>query len=80
MPEAKQRARGVVAAVSRGVVRVVVGDEREMLASRSGRMRVHRVFVVVGDEVEVEHDACDASRGRIVRRLTPVGPPRMSER
>lgn len=43
-------------------------DEREILTYLSGKMRLHRIKVLVGDKVELVL-APDGGRGRISRRL-----------
>ncbi|MBP6884234.1 MAG: translation initiation factor IF-1 [Candidatus Pacebacteria bacterium] len=43
-------------------------DERETLAYLGGKMRLHRIKVLVGDTVELVM-APDGGRGRIVRRM-----------
>lgn len=43
-------------------------DEREVLAYLGGKMRLHRIKVLVGDKVELVL-APDGERGRIVRRM-----------
>jgi translation initiation factor IF-1 len=48
--------------------RVKAEDGREFLAYLSGRMRLHRIRVLVGDAVEMVTDAY-GSRARIVKRL-----------
>jgi translation initiation factor IF-1 len=40
-----------------------------MLGYLGGRMRLHRIRVLVGDTVEVEIDPYNLSKGKIVRRL-----------
>lgn len=47
--------------------RVDVGGET-MLAYLSGKMRLHRIRVMVGDKVEILLDAY-GGKGRIIRRL-----------
>lgn len=44
------------------------GDDREGIAYLAGRMRLHRIRVVVGDQVEVVLDSY-GGKGRIVKRL-----------
>ncbi len=44
------------------------GSEEEILAYLSGKMRMHKIRVLVGDRVEVQLDPY-GGRGRIVRRL-----------
>lgn len=45
------------------------GEERVLLAYLAGKMRLHRIRVLVGDEVEMVLDPY-GGRARIVRRLT----------
>lgn len=42
--------------------------EEEMLAYLAGKMRMHRIRVLIGDKVEVELDPY-GGRGRITRRF-----------
>lgn len=44
------------------------GKEEELLAYLAGKMRMHRIRVLIGDKVDVELDPY-GGRGRIVRRL-----------
>lgn len=44
------------------------GDEGEMMAYLSGKMRLNRIRVLVGDKVKVELDQY-GGKGRIVQRL-----------
>jgi translation initiation factor IF-1 len=48
-------------------VRLAKNNE-EILAHLSGKMRIYRIKVVVGDKVELEPSA-DRKRGRIIKRL-----------
>ena len=43
-------------------------DGKEVLATLSGRMRLNRIRVLVGDRVRVEVSPYDETRGRIVYR------------
>ncbi len=43
-------------------------DEKEILAYLSGKMRMHRIKVLIGDSVEVVLDSY-GGKGRIVKRL-----------
>ena len=47
---------------------VAGGDNQEILAYLSGKMRMHRIKVLVGDRVEVVLDPY-GGKGRIVKRL-----------
>lgn len=44
------------------------GEEKEMLAYLGGKMRMHRIKVLVGDSVEVVLDSY-GGKGRIIKRL-----------
>ena len=44
------------------------GGEKEILAYLSGKMRMHRIKVLIGDSVEVVLDPY-GGKGRIVKRL-----------
>ena len=48
--------------------RVRLGDDREIIAYLSGKMRMNRIKVLIGDKVEVFLDDY-GSKGRITRRL-----------
>ena len=48
--------------------RVNIGTGEEVLAYLAGRMRLHRIRVLVGDKVELVLDDY-GGRGRIVRRF-----------
>jgi translation initiation factor IF-1 len=43
-------------------------DQKEILAYLSGKMRMHRIKVLIGDSVEVVLDSY-GGKGRIVKRL-----------
>ncbi|MDE2399891.1 MAG: translation initiation factor IF-1 [Patescibacteria group bacterium] len=65
-------ARGVVTeALPSTLFRVKIEDkeeEKEILAYLSGKMRMHRIKVLIGDSVEVVLDSY-GGKGRIVKRL-----------
>ncbi len=49
--------------------RVKLNDsEEEVLAHLSGRMRLHRIRVLIGDRVRMEMSPYDQTKGRIVYR------------
>jgi len=48
--------------------RVRLDDEREVLAHLAGKMRMHRIKILMGDRVVVELSPYDEKRGRIVYR------------
>jgi translation initiation factor IF-1 len=47
--------------------RVVLGNGREVMAYLSGKMRMHRIKVLVGDKVTVVLDPY-GGKGRIIKR------------
>ena len=49
--------------------RVVLDDNRMILAHLSGRMRMNYIKVLPGDRVRVEMTPYDETKGRIVHRL-----------
>lgn len=48
--------------------RVLLDNEKEVLAHLAGRMRLNRIRVMPGDRVTVEMTPYDDSKGRIVYR------------
>ncbi len=44
------------------------GEDKEILAYLSGKMRMHRIKVLIGDTVEVVLDSY-GGKGRIVKRM-----------
>ncbi|OGI92415.1 translation initiation factor IF-1 [Candidatus Nomurabacteria bacterium RIFCSPLOWO2_01_FULL_46_18] len=66
-----EMARGVVSeALPSTLFRVKLdgGDGKEILAYLSGKMRMHRIKVLIGDAVEIVLDPY-GGKGRIVKRL-----------
>ena len=62
-------ARGVVTeALPSTLFRVKIEGEKEILAYLGGKMRMHRIKVLIGDSVEVVLDPY-GGKGRIVKRL-----------
>lgn len=57
----------VVEAMPNTLFRVKLSDEKEILAYLAGRMRLHRIKVLVGDTVLVEIDPY-GGKGRITKR------------
>lgn len=52
-----------------GVYRVLIEDQDHVILARlNGKMRMHRIRVLLGDTVEVEMSPYDLSQGRITRR------------
>ncbi|HBV00824.1 MAG TPA: translation initiation factor IF-1 [Candidatus Taylorbacteria bacterium] len=48
--------------------KVKLGDGKELLSFLSGRMRMNRIRVLIGDKVTVEIDPY-GGKGRIIKRL-----------
>ena len=48
--------------------KVKIGPDQEVLAYLAGRMRLHRIKVLIGDKVELVLDDY-GGRGRITRRV-----------
>lgn len=63
----------VTEALPNAMFRVVIGDNPEsdntVLATISGKMRMHYIKIIPGDRVLVELSPYDLTRGRIIRRL-----------
>ena len=78
MPDSKNEnleiARGIVTeALPSTLFRVRLeggeeGEEKEILAYLGGKMRMHRIKVLIGDRVEIVLDPY-GGKGRIVKRL-----------
>lgn len=61
--------RGTISeALPSTLFRVVIGEDKEILAYLSGKMRMHRIKVLIGDTVEVLLDPY-GGKGRIIKRL-----------
>jgi translation initiation factor IF-1 len=71
--EKLQTVRGVITeALPSTLFRVEVGgkdeEPKEILAYLGGKMRMHRIKVLIGDQVEVVLDSY-GGKGRIIKRL-----------
>lgn len=61
---------GVVQEALRGqIYRVALANDHVIQAYPSGKMKKHKIRIVLGDRVEVEVSPYDLSRGRISKRL-----------
>lgn len=58
----------VIEALPNALFRVQLEDETEVLSYLAGKMRLHRIRVLVGDKVTLQLDPY-GGRARIVRRL-----------
>ncbi len=57
----------VVEALPNTLFRVDIGNDKIIIAYLSGKMRIHRIKVLIGDKVEVVLDPY-GGKGRIIRR------------
>ena len=48
--------------------RITLENEQKILGHISGKMRQHRIQILLGDKVKVEMSPYDLSKGRIVYR------------
>lgn len=61
---------GIVSeALPNTMFRVKLDDDKELLCTLSGKMRLNRIRVLPGDKVRVETTPYDETRGRIIYRL-----------
>ena len=62
---------GIVIELMRGgMFRVEIKEPKhEVIAQINGKMRMHKIKVLVGDTVELEVSPYDLNKGRITRRL-----------
>lgn len=58
----------VVESLPNTMFRVDIGNEKIILTYLSGKMRIHRIKILIGDKVRVQLDS-HGERGRIVRRM-----------
>lgn len=58
----------VTEALPNTLFRVDLGEEKIIIAYLSGKMRMHRIKVLVGDKVEVLIDPY-GGKGRIIKRI-----------
>ncbi len=58
----------VIEAMPNTLFRVLVNDNREVISYLSGKMRMHKIRVLVGDTVEILEDPY-GGKARITKRL-----------
>lgn len=58
----------ILEALSNAMFRVRLENGHEILATISGKMRMHYIRILPGDRVKVEMSPYDLSRGRIIFR------------
>lgn len=59
----------VIEALPNATFRVRLENGSEILAYLAGKMRIHRIKILVGDKVKMEVSVYDETKGRIVQRL-----------
>ena len=59
----------ITEALSNAMFRVKLENEHEIVATISGKMRMHYIKILPGDKVILELSPYDLSRGRIVYRV-----------
>jgi len=59
----------VIELLPAGSFKVLLDNEHEILAHLSGKMRMFKIRLVMGDRVKLELSPYDLTKGRITRRL-----------
>ena len=59
----------IVEALSNAMFRVRLENGHEVVATISGKMRMHYIRIMPGDKVGMEMSPYDLTKGRIVQRL-----------
>lgn len=59
----------IVESLPNAMFRVKLVDDRIILCHLAGKMRIHRIKVMMGDKVRVEMTPYDETKGRITYRL-----------
>ncbi len=63
-----QQSGNVIEALPNAMFRVKLQNGHEILATISGKMRMHYIRILPGDKVELEMSPYDLSKGRITKR------------
>ena len=58
----------VLEALPSATFRVKLEDGSEIIAYISGKLRIHRIKILAGDQVQIEMSPYDQTRGRIIFR------------
>jgi len=58
----------VIEILPNAMFRVTLDNGHEIIAHTSGRMRKHRIRILLGDKVTVEMTPYDLSKGRVILR------------
>lgn len=73
MPENKTQgstAFGIIMeALPNATFRVLLENDREIMAHLAGKMRLYRIKVIIGNKVRVELNPYDKNKGKIIQRL-----------
>ena len=48
--------------------RVLLENDHKIIATLAGRLRMHNIHILLGDQVDIEMSPYDLSRGRITYR------------
>jgi translation initiation factor IF-1 len=68
--EQKGKIRGtVIETLPNLMFRVETETGSEMLVYLSGKLRLHKIKILLGDKVSIETNSYDVKRGRIIYRL-----------
>ncbi len=59
----------VIEMLPAGSFKVLLDNKHEILAHLSGKMRMFKIRLVIGDRVKLEMSPYDLTKGRITRRL-----------
>ena len=60
--------KGTVTGINKGVIMVTLENGFEVACTISGRLRINRIRILLGDSVTVEISPYDVTKGRIVWR------------
>lgn len=58
----------IVESLSNAMFRVRLENDHEIIATISGKMRMHYIRILPGDKVSIEMSPYDLTRGRIIYR------------
>ena len=62
----------VIEAFRNGMYKIALDNGHEALAYTAGKMRRHRIRILLGDRIKLELSPYDLTRGRIVYRFRPA--------
>lgn len=60
--------KGTVTGINKNVIIVTLENGHEVTCTISGRLRINRIRILLGDAVTVEISPYDVSKGRIIWR------------